>query len=103
VDILDTDVTEVTDAHTHCMVDPLVGWFTRLAHFLKEKKMFGSYLYPFYRYPVYPSYGMPYGYPGYGYGGYSGSNFVGSAVGYNSVVNTGIATGINQIANPIVI
>ena len=100
VDIQDTDATEVTDIHTHCMFNPTVGQFTRLAHFFKGEKMFASYLYPMYRYPVYPVYGLPYGYPSYVY---SGSNFVGSAVGYNSVINTGTATGINQIASPIVI
>jgi hypothetical protein len=72
--------------------------------------MFASYHYPMYRYPVYAGYGSPYGYPSYGYGGYpsygyggyGGSNFIGSAVGYNSVINTGTAAGINQVANPIV-
>ena len=61
--------------------------------------MYTSYLYPVYRFPIY---GYPvYGYPAYGgYANY-GNNFVGSAVGYNNLINTGIAAGINQTANPI--
>ena len=63
---------------------------------------------PFYRgYGFgYPAYG--YGYPTWGYGGYGnfggyGSNVIGSAVVGQSVINTGTASGINQIATPSVI
>jgi len=67
--------------------------------------------------PFYRGYGFGYGYPGYGYaagfptwnyGGYGGwggygTNVIGSAVVGQSVVNTGTAAGINQIATPSVI
>lgn len=64
---------------------------------------------PFYRsgwsYPQF-GYGYGYGYPTWGlggYGGYYGTNIVGSAIAGQSVINTGTATGINQIASPSVI
>jgi hypothetical protein len=64
---------------------------------------------PFYRsgwgYPGI-GYGYGYGYPTWNYGGYGygyGSNIVGSAIANQSVVNTGTASGINQIATPSVI
>ena len=60
--------------------------------------MYAHYLYPVYRFPVY---GFPYGYPAYGFGGYG--NFIGSAFGYNNLINTGTASGITQIASPVVI
>lgn len=68
--------------------------------------MYPGYLYPFYRsysYPVvypYSSWGS-YGYAPYGYG--YGSNIVGSAVANQSLINTGTASGITQIATPTVI
>jgi hypothetical protein len=67
--------------------------------------MFNSYLWPNYRssyfYPyAYPNFG--YGYP-YGYGNYSSSNIIGSAIANQSLVNTGTAVGVNQIATPTVI
>ena len=67
--------------------------------------MFNSYLWPNYRssyfYPyIYPNFG--YGYP-YGYGNYSSSNIIGSAIANQSLVNTGTAVGVNQIATPTVI
>jgi len=49
--------------------------------------------------------GYPYGYGGYGgygYGGYS-SNIIGSAIANQSLVNTGTAIGVNQVATPTVI
>lgn len=61
--------------------------------------MFG-YIYPFYRSP-YILGGYPYGIP-YGYGGYS-SNVIGSAIANQSLVNTGTAIGVNQVATPTVI
>jgi len=64
--------------------------------------MYSHYLYPVYRFPGYGygGYGYPYGYPtfGYGYG-----NYIGSAFGYNNLINTGTASDITQIASPIVI
>lgn len=70
--------------------------------------MYSGYLYPFYRgypYPVvYPYVGWgSYGYAPYGYGYSYGSNIIGSAVANQSLINTGTATGINQIATPTVI
>jgi hypothetical protein len=50
----------------------------------------------------YPGWSFGYGYPSWGYGGYS-SNVIGSAIANQSVVNTGVASGINQIATPSVI
>lgn len=68
---------------------------------------------PFYRsgwgYPGYGpgyGYGFGYGYPTWNYGGYNsfnGINAVGSAIANQSIVNTGTASGINQIATPSVI
>lgn len=70
--------------------------------------MFNSYLYPYYRFVPVAYYGGGGwgGYPGYsGYPGYAnyGSNFFGSSVSNNELINTGTATGISQIANPITI
>jgi hypothetical protein len=70
--------------------------------------MYTGYLYPYYRsfpYP-YPAYGYPaWGYGGVwgGYGNYSANNIIGSAVANQSLINTGTAAGINQIATPTVI
>lgn len=67
-----------------------------------------SYLYPYYRFaPVSYYGGAGWGsysnYPGYlGYANY-GSNFIGSSIANNELINTGIATGVSQIANPITI
>jgi hypothetical protein len=53
----------------------------------------------------YPGYGYAYGYPAWNYGGYGGygTNVIGSAIAGQSVINTGTAAGINQIATPSVI
>ncbi len=65
------------------------------------------YGYPFYRSPYVGGFGYPYGYgyPNWGFNGYGGysSNIVGSAIVGQSVINTGTAAGINQIATPSVI
>lgn len=64
--------------------------------------MFYGYGYPFYRSP----YIGGFGYPVWGWGGYNsfnGINAVGSAIATQNLINTGTATGINQIANPSVI
>jgi hypothetical protein len=79
------------------------GWSV----FIKEIKMFNSYLYPNYR----SSYFLPYAYPnfgygmpyGYGYGNYSSSNIIGSAIANQNLVNTGNMIGVNQTATPTVI
>jgi len=73
--------------------------------------MFSGYLYPGYRSWGfgYPGYGF--GYPTWGFGGVGiaggyggfGTNVIGSAIANQSLVNTGTATGINQIATPSVI
>lgn len=62
-----------------------------------------------YHYPFYRSFGYaPYPYPVWGYSGYPsyanyGSNIVGSAIANNSLINTGTAMGISQVATPTVI
>jgi len=62
--------------------------------------MFGSYYYPYYRSP-----GAIMPYPYYGaynpYYNYLGINAYQSQLSNQTVTNTGIAAGINQIANPI--
>lgn len=65
----------------------------------------GGYLYPVYRSWNYPVFNPGWGYPGWNYGGNWGysSNIIGSAVANQSIINTGSATGINQIATPSVI
>jgi hypothetical protein len=65
--------------------------------------MYTGYLYPYYRsFPyAYPAYGYPWGFGGYG--NYSSNNIIGSAVANQSLINTGTAAGINQIATPTVI
>jgi hypothetical protein len=71
--------------------------------------MFYGYGYPFYRSPYINNFGF--GYPTWNYGGYGngygnnygGINAVGSAISNQSLINTGIATGINQISTPSVI
>ncbi len=65
--------------------------------------MYSGYLYPGYRSWGfgYPSYGF--GYPTWGFGGGYGTNIIGSAIANQSLINTGTATGINQIATPSVI
>ena len=56
--------------------------------------------------PVYPRWGRtPWGFPSWYIGGYSsniGSNFIGSAVANQSVINSGSIIGLNQVANPVV-
>ncbi len=52
----------------------------------------------------YPGFGYPY--PGFGYGGYNSINSInaiGSAISNQRLINTGTATGINQISTPTVI
>jgi hypothetical protein len=64
--------------------------------------MFYNYIYPYYRYSPVPY--MPYyGGAGWGYPGYAnyGSNIIGSSIANNELINTGTATDISQIANPI--
>lgn len=66
--------------------------------------MRSSFYYPFYRSPHafgygYPAYGYGYPYPAYGYG----NNIIGSAIGTNSVINTGSITGVTQTTTPTVI
>ena len=66
--------------------------------------MFYSYGFPFYRSPFVGSFGF--GYPLFGFGGFNsfgGINAVGSAIANQSLINTGTASGINQIASPTVI
>jgi hypothetical protein len=60
--------------------------------------MFESYYYPYYRSPGAFISPYPYAYPYYNYS--SGINAFQSQLANQSVVNTGIAAGINQIANP---
>lgn len=59
------------------------------------------YRYPFYRSPFVPYYGWGWG------GSFVNSNFginaIGSAISNQSLINTGVATGINQISTPTVI
>ena len=68
--------------------------------------MFTSYLYPVFRSPFVftgpfasPYWGSPY--YGGGVSSFSGINSVGSAIGVNNLVNTGIATNVSQVASPI--
>lgn len=41
--------------------------------------------------------------PGFGFGNFNGINAVGSAISTQSLINTGTATGINQISTPTAI
>ena len=65
--------------------------------------MYPSYYYPYYRalplvpyYPVQPYYPIAPYYANYG----SSVNAYQSQIGNQSVVNTGVANGINQVFNP---
>lgn len=68
--------------------------------------MFSGYYYPYYRtiqpvvpyYPIQPYYPIA---PYYAYANYgSAVNAYQSQIGNQSVVNTGVANGINQVFNP---
>lgn len=81
-------------AVTHAM-----GQLTRLAHFLKGKRMFSSYYYPFYR-----SFAYPAPYPWTPYNVNYGSNIVGSAIANQNMNTIGAgAIGGTQIATPTVV
>lgn len=67
----------------------------------KNKRSIAMYYYPFYR-----SFGYGYPYGGYPFGGYPFGNYgtainaIGSQFNNQSLINTGVATGISQVFTP---
>ena len=67
----------------------------------KNKRSKNMFYHPYYRTPYY-GFGYPYGYGyGYPYGNYGTAiNAIGSQFNSQSLINTGVATGVNQIFSP---